>query len=715
LRPEQRAILDDLLVREVGETRHAFTRLKVLPRTASLKSVHTWEKHLAWLESILDPQPFIVALTSTKVAQFAAQAYQMEISDIQGVRTPKRRYTLLLCLLHQMQVRTRDQLVTMYLKRLHLLHNRAQQRLQDLHDQYRELSETMVDALADETEKLGEGEKDSRLGRQVRQVLQANGGREKLRQECEMLQAYHDNNYLLLLHYFYRPQRQLLFRLTERLRIRSATQNQTLLQALAFIHGHRHGHSLHVPAAIELGFASLRWQALIRERVNGQILYNKQHLEIGIFSYIADGLRSGDLYVEGSETYADFRTQLLSWPECQPRLAPYCQAVELPAAAEAFVADLRQRFIDLAQRVDAGQSAESDLSFDAAPKGHPKPHLRQLPRLPTPEDAEAVEEVLKARMPERHLLDILSNTHHWVPYTRHFGPPSGSDSKLSAPVPRYLITVFGYGCDLGPAQTARHARTLATERVISRINAQHITAEKLDAAIRDLIAEYARFPLPFVWGSGHSAIADGTHYELYENNLLGERHIRYGGYGGIAYHHISDTYVALFSHFIACGVWEAVYILDGLLKNQSVLQPDTVHADTQGQSEVVFGLAHLLGITTDAQDAQLEQSGHVPARPGVYLSAHRTLVHSLCQLVPDRGALAGYDAGGPVDSPGQSLTLLAAAEADHAQSQEPALSGFPRIGLRHPDPVLVGVRFQSTPAQADPGCHHKDRGLPSLL
>ncbi|RIK40738.1 MAG: hypothetical protein DCC55_14160 [Chloroflexi bacterium] len=142
---------------------------------------------------------------------------------------------------------------------------------------------------------------------------------------------------------------------------------------------------------------------------------------------------------------------------------------------------------------------------------------------------------------------------------------------MSAPVPRYLITVFGYGCDLGPAQTARHARTLATERVIGCINAQHITAEKLDAAIRDLIAEYARFRLPFVWGSGQSAIADGTHHELYENNLLGERHICYGGYGGIAYHPISDTYVALFSHFIACGVWEAVYILDGLLKNQSVL------------------------------------------------------------------------------------------------------------------------------------------------
>jgi hypothetical protein len=42
-------------------------------------------------------------------------------------------------------------------------------------------------------------------------------------------------------------------------------------------------------------------------------------------------------------------------------------------------------------------------------------------------------------------------------------------------------------------------------------------------------------------------------------------------------------------------VWEAVYILDGLLQNLSEVQPDTIHADTQGQSFPVFGLAHLLG------------------------------------------------------------------------------------------------------------------------
>jgi TnpA family transposase len=49
-------------------------------------------------------------------------------------------------------------------------------------------------------------------------------------------------------------------------------------------------------------------------------------------------------------------------------------------------------------------------------------------------------------------------------------------------------------------------------------------------------------------------------------------------------------------YFIPCGVWEAVEIIEALLKNQSDIRPDTIHADTQGQSTVVFALAYLFGI-----------------------------------------------------------------------------------------------------------------------
>ena len=106
----------------------------------------------------------------------------------------------------------------------------------------------------------------------------------------------------------------------------------------------------------------------------------------------------------------------------------------------------------------------------------------------------------------------------------------------------------------------------------------------LDQA-RELLINCANtFPFILAWGDGKSCAADGNLRELREENLISEFHVRYGKKGGIAYHHVADNYIALFSTFIPCGVWEAVAIIEGLLQNKSDVQPDTIHADTQGQS-----------------------------------------------------------------------------------------------------------------------------------
>src|SRR5690349_8199774 len=109
---------------------------------------------------------------------------------------------------------------------------------------------------------------------------------------------------------------------------------------------------------------------------------------------------------------------------------------------------------------------------------------------------------------------------------------------------------------------ARHLRGEYTADQLSHINRRHVTSEKLDAALRDVINLFNRCTLPRCWGDEKRAVADGTQYDLVEENLVAEQHIRYGGFGGIAYHYVSDLYIALFSHFITCGVWEGIYIID---------------------------------------------------------------------------------------------------------------------------------------------------------
>jgi TnpA family transposase len=136
----------------------------------------------------------------------------------------------------------------------------------------------------------------------------------------------------------------------------------------------------------------------------------------------------------------------------------------------------------------------------------------------------------------------------------------------------------------------------ADRRQLAWVNQRHLTEASLDQAITALINAYNQCPLPKLWGSGQHASADGTKWDLYAQNLLSEDHIRYGGYGGMGYYHVSDMDIALCSHFIPCGVWEAVHMLDGLLKNRRDIQPDTLHADTPGQNAPGFGRAHRLGI-----------------------------------------------------------------------------------------------------------------------
>ena len=293
-----------------------------------------------------------------------------------------------------------------------------------------------------------------------------------------------------------------------------------------------------------------------------------------------------------AENFGDYRTQLLPWAACRPRLAAYCDALGMPRAGKEFVVQLKEQLTTIAAEVDAGFPANSELTIDA----DGVPHLKKQPAGTPPEGLAAFETEVHARMPERHLLDILKYSACWTRYTRHFGPPSGADSKLARAEQRYILTVFGYGCNLGPSQTARHAPGIAAAETLRRINAQHIDARQTRSS--NDRPDQRLCPLRFAktLGAGRAAIADGTHVPLRENNLIGAQHIRYGGYGGIAYHHIADSYIALFTSFIPCGVWEAIHILDGLMKNRSVIQPDTIHADTQGQSEPVFGLCRLLGI-----------------------------------------------------------------------------------------------------------------------
>lgn len=583
--------LNDLLSSHSVERRSPYNDLKQLPKRPTRDHLNDLIVHLIWLDSLGEVKAFLNNITVAKIQHFAAEARVLDASEVKEISQPKR-ITLLLSLIYAAQVQTRDNLVSMFLKRMRTIHNSAKEELEKLRQKNQETIEKLVGLFTNVLQVFVEPPPDPEVIQLCYQVFEPVGGVQQLLNECEGVNAYKGNNYLPLIWRFYKSHRSAFFRLLNALKFESTSQEQTIIEAVKFLQLNAHRRTEFFPDTLDLSFASPQWLKLLKVQQGEKNKIVRRHLEVCVFSYLEAELRSADICVIGSEDYADYRGQLASWSECQPLVAKYCENLGFPDTASGFVAQLKSWLIDTASRVDAGYPDNRQIVINASGE----PVLKKPSRIELSPSAQVLSQAVEERFPERNLVDILRNVDYWTNFTRHFGPMSGSDPKLERATERYLLTTFTYGCNLGATQAARHMRGVVTAKELSFVNRRHVSGDKLQKALTDIINRYNVLNVPKIWGDGTTAAADGTKYELYEENLLSEYHIRYGGYGGIAYHHVADSYVALFSHFIPCGTWEAVYIIEGLLKNFSDIQPDTIHGDTQGQSKPVFALSYLLGI-----------------------------------------------------------------------------------------------------------------------
>lgn len=350
---QERDRLDALLVAD-SRGRSDLNALKAVPGSATKKNLSELQECLSWLESFGDTKTLISSIPNQKVANLAAQARALDASELKDVSEERRR-AMLTCLLDRSKVLARDGLSEMLVKIVGKLHNRGKESLEELHRERRTAVEEVLDAFGEIVQgaKELEGESDAALGCLVREILAERGGADDLSEQHAALSAHKGGNYLPLLWEPYKVQRATLFRVADSLVFCPTTEDRSLTGALDFIleNKSRRGEWLPDPG-LDLSFASERWRALVLGERDGGVVLHRRHLEVCIFSYVAEELRTGDLCVEGSEKYADYREQLLSWEECEPLVEQHCLELGLAPTAEGFVAQLRAMLSETAEEVD---------------------------------------------------------------------------------------------------------------------------------------------------------------------------------------------------------------------------------------------------------------------------------------------------------------------------------------------------------------------------
>ncbi|MEU3282429.1 Tn3 family transposase [Streptomyces antibioticus] len=600
-----------------GEYQSLFAWIKQPARRATWSRFRAHAERMERVDGLGDAVFWVGKTPPAKVAALAEQARVLSVGEMKDVADP-RRTAMTVCLLAQVQAAVRDETVVMLSKRMSRHLKRAQEELLEIEKRQKETTDQLLATFRDVLTALrgsgeaapgaweGEASLDDLLAlKNARAAIAAAGGFEAQMAELEALDAYRGSNYTALVERFFKPDRPTMFKIARRLSFTATSTERSVLDALDHVLAHQHltrplvadthptrrdenGESVR----LDLSFAPKMWLKTVYSREQPGMLV-RRHFEAMVFACLVEELRCGDVAVIGAEDYGDWTRMLLPWEQCEPKLAGFCEQAGIPATASEFTVRLRERLTTIAETVDAGYPDNKDLTINPV-TGVPSLALRRAGERTA--SAEKLEEALSERLPARSVLEHLARAAHWTHWWKRPGPRSGSEPKLKEPLPRYVTTAFVYGSGLGPAQAVRHMRGSVTAHEIGAIAKRHFTIPVLNRCGADVVNAHAGLDLTATWGDGSVAAVDGTMMDTVIDNLLAETSIRYGGYGGIAHHLVSDTYVALFSRFIPCGVWEAVYLIDALLANESEVRPDTVHADTQGQSFPVFGLAHLLGI-----------------------------------------------------------------------------------------------------------------------
>jgi TnpA family transposase len=594
LRPESIAELDQLLIKDVNESYSAWQRLKREPKKPSAREIRSYIQHVTWLKSLSEQMPQI-RLPATKLSQFMLEARALDAKDMRELK-PLKRYALAVLLIRGQHGKALDDVADIMIRILRGLESVAKKNYdQHILNRQKE-SEALVRGYFDAMAAFGsEGTAEERID-----AIQKTFSPDLTTQmaKCQEYLAAVAHGFLPFMLQPYHQKRSLLFLCLEAMELRSTSTDQSTISLIANLQSLRNSHKEMLPVSQLqsdefdlLTLLSPQWQNIIRRDVAGNALYHRKLYELACFSMIRRELQSGDLHVVHAREYDDYREDLVSWEEYQQEIDRYAQEVEQPVNdAERFVTELQLELSELATTVDLtfpgnshAQFIDGRLSLKKSNTARPVAAVQRL-------DTAIVD-----GMEPSSIVDILTDCEHWLELHKLIHTAAGNQVKIEFPEQRFLTTLFCYGCNLGPAQTSRSVKGF-TQKQVAWLNLRHVTEERLEKALTKVVNAYNQFDLPKYWGSGKHASADGTKWELYEQNLMSEFHIRYGGYGGIGYYHVSDTYIALFSHFIPCGTYEGVHILDIVQKNDSDIQPDTLHGDTQSQSYTVFGLAHLLGI-----------------------------------------------------------------------------------------------------------------------
>jgi TnpA family transposase len=221
--------------------------------------------------------------------------------------------------------------------------------------------------------------------------------------------------------------------------------------------------------------------------------------------------------------------------------------------------------------------------------------LSPLEPLTEPPNINALKGQIRSRWPMTSLLEILREADSWSGFTDSFKSIRTSERLDPDQLrKRLLLVLYGLGTNTGLKRLGSGNQVSYKE--LRHVKNAYIHKESLRRAIREVANGVFSIKETKLWGAATTACAsDSKKFGSWDQNLMAEWHIRYGGRGVMIYWHVDKRSTCIYSQLKKCSSSEVANMIEGVLEHCTDMKVEKQYVDTHGQSEVAFAFCRLLG------------------------------------------------------------------------------------------------------------------------
>lgn len=341
------------------------------------------------------------------------------------------------------------------------------------------------------------------------------------------------------------------------------------------------------------GVLKVGWQEwMIEKDTKGNERINRINYEISVLTALRERLRCKEIWVVGANRYRNPEEDLPT--DFEAHRETYYQALKLPIDVESFITPLKKAMSEGLATLNDGLLNNKKVKILQKNNGWIR--VSPLEKQSEPVNILRLKTELVQKWPMTSLLDVLKEADLRVGFTDSF-KSLASREAISKDVlqKRLLLCLYGLGTNTGLKRVSDGTPDVDYHE-LSYIKRRFIHKDALRDAIASVVNAIFRIRNPQIWGEGTTTCAsDSRKFGAWDQNLMTEWHIRYGGRGVMIYWHVEKKSTCIYSQLKTCSSSEVAAMIEGVLRHDTEMTVKKNFVDTHGQSEVAFAFCHLLG------------------------------------------------------------------------------------------------------------------------